>query len=81
MIRQKYRISPILFILPAIMLLGYTTDDFFTRLKKSLAEDTKNIPVEYVYVLTDKNVYKPGEQIWFKAYFKNKNNRSFRQPH
>jgi alpha-2-macroglobulin-like protein len=43
-------------------------DPFITRLSASITHYFKNKPLEKIYLHIDKPFYKPGEDIWFKAY-------------
>ncbi len=71
---QNNRIGIISLTLAAITLMAFASNGIFIRLKTLLNAYSKNIPGEKIYVLTDKNVYKPGERIWFNAYLKSKSN-------
>jgi hypothetical protein len=43
-------------------------DPFIDHLKNRLMQYNKDYPVERTYLLTDRFVYKPGEDLWFKGY-------------
>ena len=43
-------------------------EKFIIGLAQTMMRYNQNYPMERVYVHLDKQLYKPGEQIWFKAY-------------
>ncbi len=45
-----------------------TEDPFITALKNTVSSFYKTKPFEKVYLHIDKSLYKPGEDIWFKAF-------------
>lgn len=51
--------------------LQNTENMYLKSLISKLKEYKKNVPAEYLYVHTDKTLYKPGESIWFSAYLTN----------
>jgi len=65
--RAKYIIISFLIITSFI---GAITEDksFVSHLIKQLKNYIEKLPEEKVYLQTDKNLYRPGEIIWFKAH-------------
>jgi TonB-dependent SusC/RagA subfamily outer membrane receptor len=68
---RKY--IPIVFLAILFVLLGFTAlqnseDPFITALKRQVSSYFKYKYWEKIYVHCDKPFYKPGEDIWFKAY-------------
>jgi hypothetical protein len=55
----------LLFLRPA-----QVEDDFFNILSEKIEAYKKQFPDELVYIQTDKNVYSPGDDLFFKAYVK-----------
>lgn len=66
----------ILFAITTIALFSFSSIDetFIERLKSKLTEFNQRYPEERVYLQFDKTWYKPGEDIWFKAYLVNGSN-------
>ena len=42
--------------------------DFFNNLVNNIEKYQQKYPAEHVYLHTDKTVYRPGDDVWFKAY-------------
>ena len=66
-------LSVYLLISASVILLGFRLldEDFLKHLKAKLTEFNGRYPEERVYLQFDKTLYKPGEDIWFKAYLVN----------
>ncbi len=69
---HKHYLVPILVV---IILTGLTSYTFFQpgntlgeRLKQALDKYNSTLPGEKIYLHLDKPFYKPGDDIWFKAY-------------
>jgi hypothetical protein len=54
-----------LFVLSAIS--GQNTGDVLEKIARRLASTYQSLPLESVYIQTDKDVYAPGETVWFKG--------------
>ncbi len=50
-----------------------STDPFIIKLKKQLLNYNNHYAHEKVYLHTDRTLFEPGEDIWFKAYVKDAN--------
>jgi TonB-dependent SusC/RagA subfamily outer membrane receptor len=63
-------------ITTAIIILGFRflDENFLEQLKSKLSEFNKRYPDERVYLQFDKTMFKPGEDVWFKAYLLNGTN-------
>lgn len=59
-------------ILAGLFFLQHATDEeqFYKTLTEKIERYKKKFPKEIVYIQTDKNVYVPGEDLFFKAYVK-----------
>jgi hypothetical protein len=44
----------------------------FSELVNDMAENNRKFPKELIYLHTDREVYSPGDTIWFKAYIREK---------
>ena len=55
-----------------------TSDSFTDSLKLSLEKYNKNFTEEKTYILTDRYVYRPGDDLWFKGFVTS--GRNFSQP-
>ena len=70
----KTRTNLVLRILPFIMIAlvsgrGINNDDaFIDQLKAKLIKYNKDYYVERAYLMTDRYVYRPGEELWFKGF-------------
>ena len=47
---------------------GQTDDPFIDHLNNSLKKFAVDYRVERAYIITDRFVYKPGEDLWFKGF-------------
>jgi len=47
---------------------GMLPSNFLTSLTEKVDQYNEKLPLEKIYLHTDKPFYKPGEDIWFKAY-------------
>ncbi len=67
---KRTSIYTIILISTAASLFGFRVldEDFLKYLKTKLTEFNQRYPEERVYLQLDKTLYKPGEDIWFKAY-------------
>lgn len=71
---MKIKINPVLHILPlaAIILLSAARtgmeDPFIEMLKNKLEQYNEGLSIERAYLMTDRYVYKPGDNLWFKGY-------------
>ena len=67
---KKYIYIAIALLLP-VLFISFTKGDFIETLKKYVDVYNKQLPQEKAYVQTDKTYYKPGENIWYKAFLMN----------
>lgn len=71
---MKIKINPVLHIIPfaAIILLSAAKsgmeDPFIEMLQNKLEQYNKVLSIERAYLMTDRYVYKPGDNLWFKGY-------------
>lgn len=66
----KFRTNPIICFLSAIVLLSPAKgqeDPFAADLQTKLARYNESFYAEKAYLMTDRYVYKPGEDLWFKG--------------
>jgi hypothetical protein len=55
-------------LITIIPISGFSQKDAANNISAKFIEYSKNMPIEKVYVHTDKNFYVPGEVLWFKIY-------------
>ena len=56
------------FVLPSMLWGQMTKDVSFVRIDENLMTQLEVFPQEKIHLHTDRDVYVPGEKIWFKAY-------------
>jgi len=66
------------FVFVFIALAGTRFEDsFLEELKKRYASHINNFPTERAYLMTDRFVYRPGEDMWFKGFVTSVNHKSY----
>ncbi len=76
---MKRQNSPYIILLltfVAVFLTGFAANDLINRLTGLLHKYAGQIASEKIYIFTDKNVYKPGERIWFSVFLSTRSNNS-----
>jgi hypothetical protein len=74
MTKTKTKTNSTLRILPVVLIVlvsgtGISTDkSFIDDLKERLIQYNSDYPMEKTYLMTDRYVYRPGEDLWFKGF-------------